>query len=481
MPGIEGSEEAIKEDLQNGLAKSHVIFYIKNNPYPPQKGDDGVKGTLEKIKEHLWSECEVYLLINERVNNPKGLKNLHYEEDKLKALSELEAEMKRSVGEVYKGYRVFCALSAFLALATHLLSSEVLEEYKIDCSLNIHQREKFLKDYKQEELLEHTGFKAFVDLLESFLKNSKNIIYKSHLKKAQSIVYKFKECIGEILEKFYKPLLEEQNREYKHTQGKLKRTLKAYKNHLRLQMESKVREKIKDIREKAYSYIYTDDRSNKDLEYKLEGLLKDLEKHLGRELEKIALEQQEKCKKKIEEIVRDYEARMQRCVAYFKEEMATMVGRVETESGIDWLGLTTSVGGSAVGIAGAIFLILEKSTIIGFISLGISIVVGIIGVAKSVWGWFDKEYKRRQQKQKVEEALGRVREEIEKNLEENCHLAEKQVGKVIKGILHELKEASYGLKENIETLEKIESELGELEGKLPTLLLAYKKENKEGK
>jgi GTPase SAR1 family protein len=51
VPGIEGKESVVIDEILSAIKKAHAVFYITNNPTPPQTGDVGKKGTLEKIKE----------------------------------------------------------------------------------------------------------------------------------------------------------------------------------------------------------------------------------------------------------------------------------------------------------------------------------------------------------------------------------------------------------------------------------------------
>src|SRR5699024_4645224 len=59
VPGIEGKEELVLKEIENAIERAHAVFYITNKAAPPQTGDEGRKGTLEKIKQHLNSQTEV--------------------------------------------------------------------------------------------------------------------------------------------------------------------------------------------------------------------------------------------------------------------------------------------------------------------------------------------------------------------------------------------------------------------------------------
>ncbi|WP_229765052.1 GTPase [Helicobacter pylori] len=63
VPGIEGNEKKVKQQISNATKKAHAIFYVTKTPAPPQKGEEGKKGTIEKIQKQLDSQTEVYTLI----------------------------------------------------------------------------------------------------------------------------------------------------------------------------------------------------------------------------------------------------------------------------------------------------------------------------------------------------------------------------------------------------------------------------------
>ncbi|GAA8450552.1 hypothetical protein HpDR77_07600 [Helicobacter pylori] len=50
VPGIEGSEKKVIDQISNATQKAHAIFYVTKTPNPPQKGEEGKRGTIEKIQ-----------------------------------------------------------------------------------------------------------------------------------------------------------------------------------------------------------------------------------------------------------------------------------------------------------------------------------------------------------------------------------------------------------------------------------------------
>ncbi len=62
VPGIEGDEKKVKQQISDATQKAHAIFYVTKTPASPQKGEEGKEGTIEKIQNQLDSQTEVYTL-----------------------------------------------------------------------------------------------------------------------------------------------------------------------------------------------------------------------------------------------------------------------------------------------------------------------------------------------------------------------------------------------------------------------------------
>ncbi len=77
------------------------------------------------------------------------------------------------------------------------------------------------------------------------------------------------------------------------------------------------------------------------------------------------------------------------------------------DSGIDKLGLFSSIGGLAL---------LLVIPVLGEIALAAGIVLGAIGVVKSVWGWFSSDHKKSQQRKAVDKILNKNCEIIEEKM-----------------------------------------------------------------
>ncbi len=149
VPGIEGDEKKVKQEISDATKKAHAIFYVTKKPTPPQKGGEGKEGTIEKIQKQLDSQTEVYTLYNKSITSPRALKDGLIDENEKKSLRDLDEKMKAILGKHYEGHQIVSAQVAFYGLSSALLPES--DFYK--------NKQKFLEFFKAEELLLKSQFK----------------------------------------------------------------------------------------------------------------------------------------------------------------------------------------------------------------------------------------------------------------------------------------------------------------------------------
>ncbi|EMG96936.1 GTPase [Helicobacter pylori] len=178
VPGIEGSEQKVIDQISNATQKAHAIFYVTKTPNPPQKGEERKRGTIEKIQRQLDSQTEVWTIFNKPINSPRALKDGLINDSEKESLKILNKEMKGVLGEHYKGYKAVSAQAAFYGLAQALIPETDFDKKK----------QKFLEIFKVEELLLYKShFNPLVEFIaEELLKNSRAKIIESNCNKALS-------------------------------------------------------------------------------------------------------------------------------------------------------------------------------------------------------------------------------------------------------------------------------------------------------
>lgn len=140
VPGIEGNEKKVKQQISNATRKAHAIFYVTKKPTPPQKGGEGKEGTIEKIQKQLDSQTEVWTIFNKPINNPRAFKDGLIDANEKESLKILNKEMKNILGKHYEGHQIVSAQMAFYGLSSALLPES--DFYK--------NKQKFLDFFKAE-------------------------------------------------------------------------------------------------------------------------------------------------------------------------------------------------------------------------------------------------------------------------------------------------------------------------------------------
>nr|WP_236635803.1 GTPase [Helicobacter pylori] len=109
VPGIEGDEQKVIDQISNATQKVHAIFYVTKKPTSPQKGEEGKEGTIEKIQKQLDSQTEVWTIFNKPINNPRAFKDGLIDGSEKESLKILNKEMKNILGKHYMGHQIVSA------------------------------------------------------------------------------------------------------------------------------------------------------------------------------------------------------------------------------------------------------------------------------------------------------------------------------------------------------------------------------------
>ncbi|NHB14340.1 dGTPase [Helicobacter pylori] len=200
VPGIEGDEQKVIDQISNATQKAHAIFYVTKTPNPPQKGEEGKEGTIEKIQKQLDSQTEVWTIFNKPINSPRAFKDGLIDGSEKESLKILDEKMKGILGKHYMGYKAVSAQMAFYGLSSALLPESDFYEKK----------QKFLKDFKAGELLYQSHFKPLGEFIaEELLKNSRAKIIQSNCNKALKVVEELQKAIEITIEKRIDPGIKE--------------------------------------------------------------------------------------------------------------------------------------------------------------------------------------------------------------------------------------------------------------------------------
>ncbi|MGL2346040.1 GTPase [Helicobacter pylori] len=416
VPGIEGDEQKVIDQISNATQKAHAIFYVTKKPTPPQKGEEGKEGTIEKIQKQLDSQTEVWTIYNKPINNPRAFKDGLIDGSEKESLKILNKEMKNILGKHYMGHQIVSAQMAFYGLASALLPES--DFYK--------NKQKFLDFFKAEEwLLYKSRFQQLGEFIaEELLKNSRAKIIQSNCNKALKAIEKLQKAIEITIEKQIDPTIREIKNHHREVCDNLDRSKEKYISNLTNSVFTEIERFKSDFREEMHARI-DDDIENKECEEIFENEHKQraekLRKNTGRHFNE--------CKERfIEEMKKDIEQFEER----LKDSLITL-DRINIDSGFDFninsginkIGLFASIGGLALLLA---------APVLGEFALAAGLVLGAIGIVKSVWSFFDSDYKRSQQ-----------RKEMNKNLDKACE----KIAEAVKSRIESYKKGASEMIENL--------------------------------
>ncbi|GHP53410.1 hypothetical protein VN1192_02500 [Helicobacter pylori] len=417
VPGIEGDEKKVKQQISNATKKAHAIFYVTKTPAPPQKGEEGKEGTIEKIQKQLDSQTEVYTLFNKPINSPRALKDGLIDENEKESLKILNEKMKNILGKHYEGYKAVSAQAAFYGLSSALLPET--DFYK--------NKQKFLAIFKVEELLLKSQFKQLGGFIAGeLLENSRKKIMESNRNKAVKVIEKLQKAIVTKIDRRIDPTIKELRDKLPETYSNLDRSRDKFVSNLNNSVSKEIERFKSDLSEKMYAHI---DKGieNKECEEIYENEREQRTEKLRENIERCFNECEEQFSKDTKEDIEQFKERI--------KDSLVMLNHINLDSGfdinfnihsgIDKIGLFSSIGGLALLLA---------TPVLGEIVLVAGLVLGAIGIAKSVWSWSSSDYKKSQQ-----------RKEVDKNLDKVCGMIEERVR-------NQIEDAKKVISEKVESL-----------------------------
>ncbi|WQS95184.1 50S ribosome-binding GTPase [Helicobacter pylori] len=431
VPGIEGDEKKVKQQISNATKKAHAIFYVTKTPTPPQKGEEGKEGTIEKIQKQLDSQTEVYTLYNKPINSPRALKDGLIDENEKESLRDLNKKMKAILGKHYEGYKAVSAQAAFYGLSSALLPES--DFYK--------NKQKFLDFFKAEELLLKSHFKQLGEFIaEALLENSRKKIIESNCNKALKVIEKLQKTIVTTIEREINPTIKEIKDKQPEACYNLDRSREKYISNLNNSAFKEIERFKTDLREKMYAHIdrdIEDDECKRKFEVELQQGMKEL----GRTIEGRIKECEKQFRKDLQKDAEQFEERI--------KDSLVMLNHINLDSGFDFsfnidsginkLGLFASIGGLAL---------LLMTPIVGEFALIGGLVLGAIGIVKSVWSYSSSDYKKSQQRKEVDKNLGIVCEKIESIMRE-------RIERIKKAIFEKVESLKVGLNDPVVCYERM--------------------------
>ncbi len=328
--------------------------------------------------------------------------------------------MKAILGKHYEGHQIVSAQAAFYGLSSALLPES--DFYK--------NKQKFLDFFKVEELLLKSHFKQLAGFIAgTLLENSRKKIIESNCNKALRVIEKLQKAIVTTIDRKINPTIKELKNAQLETCDNLDRSGDKFVSNLRKSVFDAIERFKTDLSKKMYAHIddgIEDDECERKFEVELQKGMEKLVENIKKRFEKDG----EQFRKDIKETIKQFEERIKNSL--------TMLNRINIDSGFDpnfnthrgnnmlnTLGLLSSIGGLALLLA---------VPVLGEFALAAGIVLGAIGIVKSVWSWFSSDHKKSQQKK-----------EVDKNLDKVCGIIEEEM-------INQLESYKKGIYEKVESL-----------------------------
>ncbi|GAA7382556.1 hypothetical protein HpCK91_09620 [Helicobacter pylori] len=330
----------------------------------------------------------------------------------------MDEKMKAILGKHYKGHQIVSAQVAFYGLSSALLPET--DFYK--------NKQKFLEIFKVEELLLYKShFKQLGEFIAgTLLENSRKKIMESNCNKALKVIEKLQKTIAITIDRQIDPTIKELKDRQKETYSNLDHSRDKFVSKLKNSVFDAIDRFESDLREEMYVHIDRD-IENKECKKIYENKRKQGMKELDRTIEGRVKKCEKQFRKDIQKTIEEFEERI--------KDSLVMLNYTHTDSGFDFsfnihsgidkLGLFSSIGGLSL---------LLVAPVLGEFALAAGIVLGVIGAVKSVWSFFDSDYKKSQQ-----------RKEVDKHLDEVCGIIEEEMR-------NQIEDAKKGICEKVESL-----------------------------
>lgn len=444
VPGIEGSEEKVKDEIWGAVRKAHAVFCVTFKAVAPQQGSEEHPGTLQKIKQHLGAQTEVWTIFNKKIANPTPLKQAELINDgERESLHDLDEKMRGELGQHYRGTVSVSALPAFLAIADCLPPAS---HYK-------NGRSKFLENFNREQILEKTNLFGLRLLLDDLVKDNKKKIYRSNFNKANQVVLAAINDVGTTLKQTFRPLGTQLKRDATMASKRLDTAFDALETRLESQGESSISSFVSAVRRSVYNAI-DDDISNDDFKRLFSRTITVEQKKLTDRLPEVMQEEVEKFQNQTADIIERFKELAEELISTYDNIQVNGIGakidlNIKIDNGINISGLIGT-------LAGGLLMFWNPA---GWVVLALGAVTLLVGVAKAAIGFFSSDYKKSQQRKSVDDNLADISEKMRRALRNSLEEALPQLEPKVGGLKAALRGPGEQVAKVVEHLAKVEKQL----------------------
>lgn len=405
VPGIEGKEGLVVDEIEKAVQSAHAFFYVTNKAAPPQTGDSERQGTLEKIKNHLGTQT-VWSIFNKKITNPKfAFKNTELlTDDEQASLVDMDNKMAEQLGRNYQGSFPLTALTAFIASTDYFAPNSDM----------LRKRNKFLEDFSAESLLERSQLSAFIQLLKNeLLLNGQSKIKKANFNKVKGELERTSHHLDNI-EKVYKVVAEDVSGNSESACHQLQASYAILNSQLYGKGNGLIRSAVQNTRKNIYSEI-DKDVSNEQFKTSLESQVNKCVNDIQAQLPNV-----------IETSVKEFESSAVSIFERFSElsedflSVAGQLGKSKLDAKFN-IKLKMDSGlkkgalfGALIGAALAPFTAGTSLWLAGAAAFS-----AVLAFGKAIWGYFDNDFKMSEQKKAADTNLRNLEDELKKALQDS--------------------------------------------------------------
>ncbi len=260
----------------------------------------------------------------------------------------------------------------------------------------------------------------------TLLENSRKKIIESNCNKALKVIEKLQEAIVTTIDRQIDPTIKELKDAQLETCDNLDRSRDKFVSNLTNSAFRAIDRFESDLREKMYEHIdrdIEDDECKREFEVELQQGMEELGEDMKKRFEK----DEQQFREDLQEDIKQFEERI--------KDSLVMLNRINIDSGFDFdINIDTDSGISGLGLLGSIaslgFGIFNFWNPIGWASIGL----GLVGLGKSVWNFFDSEYKKSQQRKEVDKNLDKVCEKVKEQMRNQIESSKKIIFEKVESI-----------------------------------------------
>ncbi|MBS0368636.1 MAG: hypothetical protein JSS57_05490 [Proteobacteria bacterium] len=453
VPGIEGDEKKVSAAIDEAIKKAHAVFYITRKPSPPNKGEAGQPGTVEKIRQHLGSQTEVWAIYNKGITNPMALQapNL-INAGEADSLGDLEKELRSQLGKSYQGCISLSALPAFYASSDCILPT----------SPHYRSQKKFLVGMGVQELQEKSNFTSFLNFVsQNLCRDHKEKIDKSNKRKIHAIITDGLQMLEGMIDTFSTAKM---NLGKQHQS--ISRELDNLEDSVARRIKSRCHDRLSQAKTQKRQLIYSDiekDISNDDFKQILKRRIDQLKDELVASLQESLHTEVDCFEAEIKELVTRFLKNADEILEVnINRQFGTKSSfalNFKMDSGINTLGLLSSLGGAA----GLIWTAFLASNPAGWtVAVVLGAVTLLFSFVKSVWGFFSSSYKMEQQRKSADENLANVFENIERTFDKRLSEVGAEVSKSMMQIKEQLSAPLHSVHGTLHALQMASKDINQI-------------------